>query len=72
VDAGVVLEVASCDLKASLLSVELKTGARTLIETLKGGGHIGLNPWLGYGASWPLARLSVAPDSLTFSMWPVK
>jgi hypothetical protein len=46
-------------------------GAHTLSETIRGGGRIGSNPWLGYRVSWPLARLSVAPDSLTFSMWPV-
>jgi hypothetical protein len=44
---------------------------RTLIETIRGGGRIGSNPWFGYRLSWPLARLSVAPDSLTLSMWPV-
>jgi hypothetical protein len=42
-----------------------------LSETIRGGGRIGANPWLGYRVSWPLARLSVASDSLTFSMWPV-
>jgi hypothetical protein len=40
-------------------------------ETIRGGGHIGSNPWLGYRATWPLASLSVEPDTLTFSMWPV-
>lgn len=40
-------------------------------ETIRGGGRIGSNPWLGYRVSWPLACLSVAPDSLVFSMWPV-
>jgi len=41
-------------------------------ETMRGGGHIGSNPWFGYHATWPLASLSVEPDSLTFSIWPVK
>ena len=41
-------------------------------ETIRGGGHIGSNPWFGYRATWPVASLSVEPDSLTFSMWPVK
>lgn len=40
-------------------------------EKIGGGGHIGSNIWFGFHASWPLASLSVAPDSLTFSMWPV-
>jgi hypothetical protein len=40
-------------------------------EKIRGGGHIGSNAWFGFHASWPLACLSVAPDSLTFSMWPV-
>ena len=40
-------------------------------ETIRGGGRIGSNPWLGYRLSWPLAGLSVATESLTFSMWPV-
>lgn len=38
---------------------------------MRGGGRIGSNPWLGYRVTWPLARLSIAPDSLTLSMWPV-
>jgi hypothetical protein len=42
-----------------------------LSEKIRGGGHIGSNAWFGFHASWPLACLSVAPDSLTFSMWPV-
>jgi hypothetical protein len=42
-----------------------------LSERIRGGGRIGSNPWL-YRVSWPLACLSVAPDSLTFSMWPVR
>ncbi len=41
------------------------------IEQIRGAGHIGSNPWFGYRMSWPLACLSVAPDSLTLSMWPV-
>ena len=40
-------------------------------DKIRGGGHIGSSPSFGYNASWPLASLSVAPDSLTFSMWPV-
>jgi hypothetical protein len=43
----------------------------TLNETIRGSGHIGSSPWFGYHMGWPLASLSVAPDSLTFSMWPV-
>jgi hypothetical protein len=43
----------------------------TLSETIRGSGRIGSNPWFGYRVSWPLACLSVAPDSLTLSMWPV-
>jgi hypothetical protein len=42
-----------------------------LSDKIRGGGHIGSSPSFGYHASWPLASLSVAPDSLTFSMWPV-
>ena len=40
-------------------------------EKIRGGGHIGSNAWFGFHASWSLACLTVAPDSLTFSMWPV-
>lgn len=40
-------------------------------DKIRGGGHIGSSPSFGYNVSWPLASLSVAPDSLTFSMWPV-
>ena len=40
-------------------------------DKIRGGGHIGSSPSFGYNTSWPLASLSVAPDSLTFSMWPV-
>jgi hypothetical protein len=43
-----------------------------LSETIRGGGHIGPNSWFGYHVGWPLASLTVAPDSLTLSMWPVK
>jgi len=43
-----------------------------LSETIRGGAHVGSNPWLGYHAGWPLASLTVAPDSLTLSMWPLK
>jgi hypothetical protein len=43
-----------------------------LSETIRGGGHVGANAWFGYHAGWPLASLTVAPDSLTFSMWPIK
>jgi hypothetical protein len=43
-----------------------------LSETIRGGGHIGSNPWFGYHVGWPLASLTAAPDSLTLSMWPVK
>ena len=42
-----------------------------LSDKIRGGGHIGSSPSFGYNVSWPLASLSVAPDSLTFSMWPV-
>jgi hypothetical protein len=51
---------------------EVTRGARTLSDKIRGGGHIGPGPSFGYHASWPLASLSVAPDSLVFSMWPVK
>lgn len=40
-------------------------------EKIRGGGHIGLNAWLGFHMGWPLACLSVATDSLTLSMWPM-
>jgi len=50
---------------------EVPRGAPTLTEEVRGAGHIGSNPWFGYRMSWPLARLSIAPDSLTLSMWPV-
>jgi len=43
-----------------------------LSEKIRGGAHVGSNPWLGYHAGWPLASLTVAPDSLTLYMWPVK
>jgi hypothetical protein len=43
-----------------------------LSETIRGAGHVGPNAWFGYRVGWPLAGLSVEPDSLTFSMWPVK
>jgi hypothetical protein len=43
-----------------------------LSETIRGGGHVGPNSWFGYHTGWPLASLTVAPDSLTLSMWPVK
>jgi hypothetical protein len=43
-----------------------------LSEKIRGGGHAGPNAWFGYHAGWPLASLTVAPDSLTFSMWPLK
>ena len=51
---------------------ELTRGAFTLSDKIRGGGHVGPSPSFGYHTSWPLASLSVAPDSLTFSMWPVK
>ena len=41
-------------------------------EKIRGGGYIGFNPWFGYYLSWPLACLSIAPDSLAFSLWPVR
>jgi hypothetical protein len=41
-------------------------------ETIRGAGHAGPNAWFGYRVGWPLAGLSVGPDCLTFSMWPVK
>jgi hypothetical protein len=50
---------------------DVTRGARTLSETIRGGGRIGSKPWFGYRVTWPLACLSVAPDSLTLSMWPV-
>lgn len=50
---------------------EATRGARTLSETIRGGGRVGSSPWFGYRVTWPLACLSVAPDSLTLSMWPV-
>jgi hypothetical protein len=43
-----------------------------LREKIRGGAHVGLNPWFGFHAGWPLASLTVAPDSLTLSMWPIK
>jgi hypothetical protein len=43
-----------------------------LSEKIRGGASVGPNVWFGYHASWPLASLTVAPDSLTLSMWPVK
>lgn len=41
-------------------------------EKIRGGGHVGSSPWFGYRVSWPMASLTVAPDSLTLSVWPVK
>jgi hypothetical protein len=43
-----------------------------LSETIRGGGHVGPNPWFGYQVGWPMASLTIAPDSLTLSMWPVQ
>jgi hypothetical protein len=40
-------------------------------EEIRGGGRVGPNRWFGYRLGWPLASLSVAPDSLTLSLWPV-
>jgi hypothetical protein len=41
-------------------------------DTVRGGGHIGSNPWIGYRVIWPLASLSVTPESITISLWPVR
>jgi hypothetical protein len=42
-----------------------------LSEKIRGGGHVGSHAWLGFHAGWPMATLSVEPDSVTLSMWPV-
>lgn len=54
-----------------VIHAEPRGSEDTLNEKIRGGGHIGSNTWFGFHASWPLACLSVAPDSLTISMWPV-
>ena len=41
-------------------------------QTVRGGGHVGPNPWVGYRATWPFASLSVSRDTIVLSVWPLR
>jgi hypothetical protein len=41
-------------------------------DVIRGGGHVGPSLWFGYRATWPIASLTVAPNSIVFSMWPIE
>jgi hypothetical protein len=41
-------------------------------DTIRGGGHVGPSLWFGYHATWPIASLMITPNSIIFSMWPIK
>jgi hypothetical protein len=43
-----------------------------MTQTIRGGGHVGPNPWFGYRATWPLASLSVSRESIVLSVWPLR
>src|SRR6266540_4369420 len=59
-------------LESPALQLDDVDGGTVMSGTMRGGGHIGSNPWLGYHATWPVASLSVEAHSMTFSIWPVK
>ena len=41
------------------------------MSVIRGGAHVGPNPWFGYRGTWRVASLSVAPGSLTVKLWPL-
>ena len=41
-------------------------------DTIRGAGHVGPSSWIGYRGRWPIATLTVGPDSIEFRMWPVE
>ncbi len=44
---------------------------RGMTSEIRGAGHVGPNPWLGYRGTWSVASLSVASSALTFKLWPL-
>ena len=41
-------------------------------DTIRGAGHVGPSFWIGYRGRWPIATLTVGPDSVEFRMWPIE